>query len=133
MVFGHRHNITSAGTLEEGDPLLGVILFGLEERDEVLVPEFVLRAVVFGMPLDALGVLVHMPLVPFAAMSGNGIEAPVNEDPELCLVEPGRHRVGVAQGLPRGLYRTVEIGLWRGISVGCSLWGTGLHGSQGAG
>ena len=68
------------------------------------------------VPLHVGG--VHVPLVPLVQPRGDGVEPPVDEDPELGLVKPARHPVVVPQRLPRGLKRAGIHRLRHRIGVG---------------
>jgi len=70
------------GFPEERRPGGGIEFLLREERDEVLVTEFVLRAEVFDMPL-AVGA-VHVFFVPFVVMGRHGIETQCMNRPNLA-------------------------------------------------
>ena len=59
-----------------------------------------------------------MTFVPLVDAGGDGVEAPVDEDAELGLVEPGGDGVIVAKGFPDGFEGAVEVGLGDGVGIG---------------
>jgi hypothetical protein len=91
VVLGHGNHIAEAGGLEERRPSPGVELLGLEHRDEVLVAELGLRTIGGEVVRELLlALLVHVPGIPLVAECGHGVDAPVDEDPELGVLVPPR-------------------------------------------
>ena len=86
-MFGYWDHIVRAGFFEERGPGGGIVPGNGEERDEVFVAELIRRAIVFGMPGDVAG--IHVLRIPFVAMRWEGVQAPVDENAELTLAEPG--------------------------------------------
>ena len=118
MVLGGQHDVLRARALEDVGPVIGVEQLGPELRREVLVVEVgaVLPLVVLpGALLDrvrvlALAVRERVP-VPLGVgqlardhrrVGGHGIDAPVDEDAELGVGEPGG-RGPLVDRLPGGL------------------------------
>ena len=92
MVLGDGHDVAGARGLEQRRPLPGVELLGPEHGDEVLVAETRLRPPGFDVvPEGRLVLLVHVPGIPLVAESGYGVDAPMDEDPELRVLVPRRH------------------------------------------
>jgi hypothetical protein len=98
MMLRDWHDLAGDSPGEEVSPLRGVVSCGFEHRDEIFVAEFVWRTVVLGVPFHLGG--VHMALVPLVNPRWHGVEGPVDEDVELCSIEPGQHAVLIAQGFP---------------------------------
>ena len=111
-------------SLKSCGPRVGVVFGDGEEGDEVLVAELVGWAVVLGVPGHVGG--VHVLDVPLVDARGDGVKAPVDEDAELGLVEPGGGAVVVADGGPGGFEGAVDIGLGLGVGVGRAGGGAGL-------
>ncbi len=94
------NNVLGAGFLKERHPRLGIPLFRLEHRDEVLITELGRMSPMLDVMLEEVGPLpidefvqVHKPRVPFVLEGRDGIDAPVDEDAELGILEPRRYRV----------------------------------------
>src|SRR5664279_1089818 len=89
MMLRHGHHIFRSCFFEELCPRGSIEVFGFEHWNEILVAELVLGAVrsdlvlVFGSAL-----LIHGSWIPFIAESRDGIDAPMNENPEFCVPVP---------------------------------------------
>lgn len=59
-------------------------------------------------------------------MGGDGVETPVNEYPELTLIEPGGDVIVIAERLPSRLKGAGDHRLGIGVSIGCARRGSGL-------
>ena len=99
VMLGRQHVVLSARVLEQLDPALRVPLGGGEHRDEVVVVEaLAVRLRVVGVR-RIVGILQVLP-VPLGVFladrcpAGHRVDAPVDEDAELGVVEPVRRLVG---------------------------------------
>ena len=107
MMLGSQRDILRAGALEHVRPMIGIEQLGAKLRREVLIREvravFLLvispRAGLYGRRLRIVAAVGHRIPVPlgiseFAGDHGrirrHRIDAPVNEDAELCVAEPDR-------------------------------------------
>jgi hypothetical protein len=105
VVLGHRHHVARARGPEERGPAPGVELLGPEHGDEILVAEARLGSEGRDVMTEGgLVLLVHVPRVPLVAEARHGIDAPVDEDPELGIQVPLGHGVFL-QRFPRSLER----------------------------
>ena len=92
VVFEDGHDVTCARFFEEFCPCLGVEFFGLEHGDKVLVAKTGQRTVCCEVVFIDLGSFeVHLPGIPFTAECRNRVDAPVDEDAELCVLVPFGH------------------------------------------
>ena len=110
VMLSDGDDVASASVFEELGPFLRIPFGGGEERDEILVAEFVLGAEalnVFGE--GGIFLLIHVAGIPLVLRAGNGIDAPMNEDAEFGILIPLRH-LEAAQGIPVGAKGAV-IGL----------------------
>src|SRR5579863_9461068 len=102
MMFKYWNDVFRTSLFEQPGPRLGIIFLGLESRNEVFVSESVLRAVGCDVMLVFVRTLVvHVARIPFVSKRWNGINAPVNEDPELRVLVPFGNCVGLER-LPIG-------------------------------
>ncbi len=102
-MLGYGNYVLCAGAGEEIDPFVGVEFFGAEHGDEVFVAEFGEWAV--GGDLVLVGGAagdVDVAGVPLVGEGGDGVDAPVDEDAELGVLEPGGSAVG-GEGVPVGV------------------------------
>ncbi len=102
-MLGYGNYVLCAGAGEEVDPFVGVEFFGAEHGDEVFVAELGERAV--GGDLMRVGGAagdVDVAGVPLVGEGGDGVDAPVEEDAELGVLEPGGSAVG-GEGVPVGV------------------------------
>ena len=96
-----------AGLVHQADPFVRVELRCREERDEILVTEFVKRPVFLRVVrVDALFVrprsLVQIPDIVRPAMCRHRVDAPMRVDTELGVLQPLRDFMA-RQGIPIGL------------------------------
>ena len=117
----YRHHVLRSGYLKQARPCDRVEMLRLEQGNEVFVPELVRRAVGRQMVLVLLRVRsIHVAGIPFAAKRRHGVNAPVNEDPELGVAIPIGYFV-LLERLPVGTKRPL---LNRAIDLlqdGCTL------------
>jgi hypothetical protein len=108
-VFGDGDDVASSGAGEEIDPLVGVEVLGLEHGDEVLVAEGGLRAVGGDVVLEG-GVAgnIHVAGVPLVCECRNRVDAPVEEDSELCVLKPGGGAIG-GERVPVGMEGATSV------------------------
>ena len=99
-MLSRRHDELCPGPPEQACPRIRIVLFRGEPLDEIRVAE--LRVIAKGRPvmLELGGTLqVHMPWIPLVPKRGNGVYAPMDENPELAIDVPVRRLVAL-QALP---------------------------------
>src|SRR5579859_6090560 len=101
-MLGDGDDVFCASFLEEAGPGGGIEMLGFEERNEIFVAEFILRAVSRDMVFKFPGFgPVHFAGIPFGAEGGNGVNAPMDEDAEFGVLVPLGNFV-LFEGLPVG-------------------------------
>ena len=94
MMLGDRHHVTCAGFTKQLRPRARIELLRLEQGNEVLVTEPVLRTVGFTVVRVLRGPLaVHIARIPLIAEPRNRIDSPVNENAEAGFLVPLGHAV----------------------------------------
>jgi hypothetical protein len=89
VMLGHRHDVLRARLFKEVQPLPGIKLLPLEQGNKVLVSKRLMVAIgLFVMGIFRCPFEVHVPGIPLVAERGHGIYAPVDKNPELCLLIP---------------------------------------------
>src|SRR5215471_6815724 len=89
VMFGNRNNVLCARFFEQFSPSGWIEAFGFEYGNEILVAEFVLRAICLDMVLVFFRAgLIHAARVPLVAKGGDRIDSPMNENAKLCIFVP---------------------------------------------
>src|SRR5579871_4815501 len=129
VMLKDRNYIFSTGVLEELRPRLGIVVLGLEHRDEVLIAELRQRAIFFNVVLiDSRARKVHLAWIPLVAESRNGVKAPVDENAEFRIFVPVWNLVA-RESIPIGTERTVlriPVDLLQDYGSSPVILGTGL-------
>src|SRR5450631_3023250 len=109
MMLGHGHHIFRSRFFEKLCPSDSIEVLGLEHRNEILIAELFLGAVHSDLVLVFVSaLLIHGPGIPLIAESWDGIDAPMNENPELCVSVPFGNLV-LLKGFPVGPKRALVV------------------------
>ena len=108
-VFSDGDDVASSGAGEEIEPLVSVEVLSLEHGDEVLVAEGGLRAVGGDVVLEG-GVAgnIHVAGIPLVCVCRDRVDAPVEEDSELCVLKPDGGAIG-GKRVPVGMERAMSV------------------------
>ena len=99
VMLGGGDDVFRAGLLKQVCPFIRVKFFAGEQRDEILVAEFLLRPEMFRVPFLIRG--IHVFLIPLVVIRGDGIDAPVHEQSELRVLKPCGRLVILRDRIPR--------------------------------
>src|SRR5258708_35994197 len=93
MVFCNRKDVSGSGFFEQGHPIDCVEFLGAEQRDKILIAEFILRTVLCNVVFEFVRAPdIHIAGIPFISKSWNRIDTPVYKNSEFGVPERSEER-----------------------------------------